>query len=1253
MSKSEKNHEHIQNALNFALGAAGLGGIGFGANKLRTADQQGSGSRALLTYGYVPGKGSGHLVMAERLKALINKTDPSLTVDLVNSNTPSDMQKIKAFNPEDYVLHHDTGYGIFDGQYGAPLTNLVGPLKRDYHHTDPEDAFVPFDTITNKPYAPDKLHKILEHEHGVKVPVTKPIVTISSGGSGVDLHTKVASVMEALKDHPVHYVIAAGEAATPNMQGREKEFAFLNKIKDLPNVTVLGHLPSDKLQDILSSSNINVGYGGSSSITEQLGFRNPNINLRTGSKPEGTAYNNMEWAAKHYGIPHVSVQTPDVLKKHLTDMLTTPETSLWFRGQHADRFVKNATSYHNKFKEAFQQIANVRKGQVAGAKAKAAYALLAGVGLLGFAGHRSMKKEASDDSGNNDPLITKPEAASALASAGVMAGHSLSSGVQNALKPEKPEDFNKALDALLSLDSKKKEIGSQEFAHLYAQLGHELTRQRVSSGDIEGLNPGIAIRENVTKTLKTNLQSNPLFHFLVPHAGLREKLSDFPLEKLKHGSLEHYKNFEQSPLSGYKMMIAEIFGNPYSQEYTAQASNGLIGHNVDLWADALAHAPRDRAGFNRYMTTKMNLPTIDLITKRLNQTVDTFPFFKELLAHLNTANGTNHRVLGDVLAHAEGVPLATWKQHIMNLPWLRGAETEGIANTQVPLFRILDKHIKDKGIHNLEELRTTPHILQQWFEPIMGTHFKGATYMYAKAGKLYKLLTSMAGKKPVYAAAALAGIPAYTAINRFRQQHSKEAADSSTKDTKESIDTPTLLSGAASAGLASSLYDKLKTSTLRRQYNPLAPIHVSVIGGQRDIPLVNELNTVTPQAIDSFSGQTRAIYEALKKDKGIHPTTHTAWHKEDSKYIPRDLAHVLHDTADSDAVVQVGSLPEEHLILNLNKPKYRALSDFGPGNLNQPNIWFEQNWMRLKGNPKAYDRLIVPGGEHYDMGGLKGKKANINTPNIPVSDIFSKVMFNVDHTKNPKLLISSGGGSMLPQMFIDIANKDGYDLTKSNILDKLHSALTKKHGNNFDMNYLLGQSLNDIKTDNPKMYDFLMALQNDKARFGGKLKFIEKLSQQALANEYATSHYIAHLPGSTTGELLSMPGEKHGKILNVVPDRTLPWMPDHFVTNAPMIEKHFPGSMTVHNMANGKGVDPSLLDSFVNSTNPSGRGKAIQSDMSNFINTLKSDIRTQRVSNLKNILPQVLLTLITAGYSAKNLAHFHDAKHKSLKGNNP
>lgn len=325
-----------------------------------------------ISYIYNKNKGGGHRSLANNYKKLLESKGYKTT--LSESTSPKSVGKA-LFSAPRYAAGLDTGRGIpflQDRQINSP----------GFDYSPNQSLVLPFHTSS----------KDIEYRRGslakeLGLP-QKKIVTLSAGESGSFLEDKFKITQDALKNRKdVSYVILGGNRAD------EIKKTFGNQ----KNVIVKGFMDSKDFQRYLSTSDLNIGYTGSSSIAEQASSRNPSVILSTLNKKnsETLAGKNLEYASKK-GIPTFTRAESKEFKSTINNLLDNPDLKAI-----ADR-QKSYVGEVQKSQDAF--LKNTKKAVNRGNLLRR----IRGAGLIGAGGYVAL----------NDKFSLSDVSQSAIAAAG-------------------------------------------------------------------------------------------------------------------------------------------------------------------------------------------------------------------------------------------------------------------------------------------------------------------------------------------------------------------------------------------------------------------------------------------------------------------------------------------------------------------------------------------------------------------------------------------------------------------------------------------------------------------------------------------------------------------------------------------------------------------------------------------------------------------------------------------------------------------
>lgn len=776
---------------------------------------------------------------------------------------------------------------------------------------------------------------------------------------------------------------------------------------------------------------------------------------------------------------------------------------------------------------------------------------------------RKMIKKAEADSHRVDPWLL---------------GSGLGvTGVNQAFRPlnrimdvQDPAALSRQLSNFKTLSTPA--VASADFPYLYSQMGHDLMNQKMRSGNsvtssAEGLrrskrmlvpvlnhmpawskNLNIMAPGQMFDRFNGQPPTNKRFTLNDLHAGLQEQVKD-------RGVHKHYQQFAESPLAAYQQTLNEI-GEGLGNRPLGDVKQNLA-HSLVLPAEQRS------AYLNK------------LYSKEMASAGDFNPLMDYLEKHL-TLQRPGQRNFNNVLT-------------AMN-------ESELFKNLRndVGVVSHVNDYIgsgKNRAFDTLGELRNKRHFLQLWTDPVLTGTFRNAPARYGRLGDASLIIKGLGGRPMQWLGLGALGASAYPALRHWREK--RGSAERPNRMT--ATDTLAAATALGSAGMAASYGNQQ-----RWKLNPLARPNVLVLGG------VSPTGPTANRPMDSFSTQTHAVANSLRENSDARVKVRQAFRPEVSGYgaeasggvygggygagvkqkffEPVNFGNTLKSRGDLyDAIVQVGATPDDAYLKSRMRDhllRYRALTDFGQGNLHQPEIWLgARNWMRVHDqDPGSYTRLFAPGATAEDLAKFKKMTDfdSIATSSIPVNKAFHDVAFQPKVNTGPvRATLSMGGGAggfmMVPEAKQTLAGGQmRYNPDQHTVLDDIVTALKEKHGANFQLDVLTGGA-NQVaagKPGNRPLADFLHELEKRKAagdpRFSN-INFHGRVPQvstngMSVADAYAKSHYLFQLPGSTTAELLSMPGEHVGKVINLVPDETPNWMPKHYGRNDDFVRRHLPSA---------------------------------------------------------------------------------------------
>jgi hypothetical protein len=286
--------------------------------------------------------------------------------------------------------------------------------------------------------------------------------------------------------------------------------------------------------------------------------------------------------------------------------------------------------------------------------------------------------------------------------------------------------------------------------------------------------------------------------------------------------------------------------------------------------------------------------------------------------------------------------------------------------------------------------------------------------------------------------------------------------------------------------------------------------------------------------------------------------------------------------------------------------------------------------------------------------------------NIPAISNFSSTAFQTkDWGPEAKInaILTTGGGNAIPQVFDELVEghenlppdvresvhdpkylKDKrtktyknlwrkYDINKRFFLDDILEQMRAKHGDNFNLKWLTGYKPDDEGWPlNEKLIEQLeehLKTPEGQKRFKG-LELQHRLPPTEMPNAFSNAHYIYLTPGSTSAEIMSMPGEHVPKVISVLPnDKPARYM-KHFPINARELEEKFHGAKTWDTMGENRGE--ALRRILEEEHSPAvGRNTGYKTDTAGIGETIKKDIRANKIKNMKGLLAGAGLSLSALG----------------------
>jgi hypothetical protein len=540
----------------------------------------------------------------------------------------------------------------------------------------------------------------------------------------------------------------------------------------------------------------------------------------------------------------------------------------------------------------------------------------------------------------------------------------------------------------------------------------------------------------------------------------------------------------------------------------------------------------------------------------------------------------------------------------------------------------------------------------------------------SKTEYIQKIRAALARQKSKNRLLALGGVGLgalgiYKGIEHLKKNdHSKTAAARHAEEpTTEKTDLGTKIEalGLAGAAVPAGLFYQYGGT---RMFDMNATPRVLAVGGPKPF-------SHNPyEQMDSFSAQSQAMARGLR-EIGLN-VDHVPWQqspKHPHEGVLNYLKHLL-NARKYDAVVSTGhgfNYPRE--IAGLGKVQYRQNSDFNEGNfLNSKDIYNTtgiagQDAMAVREDVKKYTRFLTPSREGYQLPEhFQGQKPNVSIGNIPVSPAFHETAFSEKDwspTARKKAVITLGGGNAAPQVFDELGTDiehltypgarrkvitnltdraRSYDFKKRFFLDDIVEALNEQHPEGVDIDFILGAK-KDVNTGKfptanqwgrvPEFYDDFekyLSTPEGQARFKG-LKLIDAVHQRApvgqpsMASNFADSHYVFAVPGSTAAEIMAMPGGTPGKIISVLPNDNAVGFMKHFPVNSrELMQSNLPNTheWPIADARGRKHVLKEILKAEIQK-NPK-RTEGFKTNFGHLRDIIKNDVNEQKVKNIKNFV---------------------------------
>ena len=718
---------------------------------------------------------------------------------------------------------------------------------------------------------------------------------------------------------------------------------------------------------------------------------------------------------------------------------------------------------------------------------------------------------------------------------------------------------------------------------MYSQYGHELVNQPVSvAGKKTGAGIGIlrlrrAIGNHLSQLTGSSTTGRSFAH--------------------NKADLEHYREFAKSPVNAYRQVVAELPHANSSINDLKELTESVFSSNTpDRWNQALTQAadvsPIDvsgevKTGLKEYVRKLLRLKSV--------QRQPTVADFSSYIQDIKRLGGFDESSSADAIK--DGVRRAFSQFSSTE----NGKPISLAAHVHDRIDQVVNAYGRGGDSAVMGRLMEENSPLQKYTNTLITERMKMAPKNYTA---IYSLANALrrAGSPGAVVASGLLGTGAL--LSRYLPGQDKEAADERNDYFRDAV------IGAGVTG-GSYLYASPHLNNLSeyglRSVNPLAKPTVNVLGGT--------------QGGGSFSSQAKAWAEALK-DHGID--TERVTNYDAQYYTPNN--NKMNQLLNRDAVLQVGATPFESdmhtRVADGSMLRYRALTDIGDGNFNQPEQWLEgRNWMKVHDSPSSYSRMFVPGGDVSPLPEQYASRlGNVNLPSIPTNKLFHGKEFVSDKAiAGARAAITMGGGAGGFLLFRDLQEPtaDGghrYSSSKKNILDNIQEALRKKHGDDFGVDMYVGGKVDDIKKSYPAFGDFVQSIYDDKTDRYKNIRLHSLVPQEDIAKVYSNADYLFQLPGSTTAELAAMKGNP-GKVINLVPDENPDWMPKHFSSNAKFNEKIMPGATSI-DLADSDNMLSRISKAVMEGRESMGESPNRVADVSDAAKAIKSDIFKLKLKRL-------------------------------------
>lgn len=180
-------------------------------------------------------------------------------------------------------------------------------------------------------------------------------ITVSGGGTGVQVGEKSKVILDAIKDRndvDLHVYKGRGQKANDDI---------LKEISKNKNVKIHGFTKPEKFKKALSTSDLNVGYTGTSSLSENMSFKNPSAVYTTleNDKDYSGAVKNLKTVRDQYGLPSFTASQKRDFKRFINKTLDNPEEAVQNKSKVRKKYLKDVDKskkvFDRKLRKAFKR----------------------------------------------------------------------------------------------------------------------------------------------------------------------------------------------------------------------------------------------------------------------------------------------------------------------------------------------------------------------------------------------------------------------------------------------------------------------------------------------------------------------------------------------------------------------------------------------------------------------------------------------------------------------------------------------------------------------------------------------------------------------------------------------------------------------------------------------------------------------------------------------------------------------------------